>query len=243
MFAAAGVALAMQPIDVRWFGAGFIYGWATPYGALTNVAYFIPNALATTAGFSLLPVMMLATVARHPLRARAFTVAVALFTVAIVDGFVAPAAMYWRDRDVLATLPEQHRAMWLHNYENIVDVVRRAQSADPPVAEAARLTLGEKSEMLAGAMALALLGIAVGHARLHRARRTGVLAATGWWLGAWLMYNALDYWSQFLVILLSMPAAWRHWIPPLIFAAIAALVLLTSRDPVATARSSANPAY
>jgi hypothetical protein len=229
LFGVAGTFLALQPIHYRWFGAGVTFSWWAPYPSAPHLVYYAPYVLARTLGFALLPVMVLATMAGHSWRRRASTVAAVLVAMVMVEGFVAPAAMYSRDREAIATVPEEHRAMWLRNYENLVDVVQEMRSHDAAIARAAWLNVRDKLEAIVAASAFALLGIAIGHVRRRADVAPSLQVTVFWWLGAWLLYNALYHWSTFLVIILSLSRDWKPWVASLIFGVIAVMVLISTR--------------
>jgi hypothetical protein len=157
------------------------------------------------------------------------TVAAVLVIMVLANGFVAPVAMHLRDREVIANLPEGHREMWLRNYENLGEVLRQMQSSDPAVAQAAWLNVRGKLEAIVAASAFALLGVAIGHVRRRANITPSLMVTTAWWLGAWLLYNALYHWSTFLVIMLSLSRDWKPWVASLIFGVIAVIVLIVTR--------------
>jgi hypothetical protein len=238
-FGIAGTVVRMQPFNYRWLGAGLDLSWHVPYGPFPDVTHFVPYALATTLGFALLPVMMAATAAGWRWRKRLCGLCAALVVIVVTDGWLAPRVLYERSRPWIERLPEPHRALAVREYAPLSEVVVLAQGENPELAHAARLGLRDKLQMLAGAFAFALMGAAIGSARRRAGVKLGVSTLTGWWLGAWLLYNALEHWSQIAVILLSLARDWRPWIAPLFFAVLSGLLLLA--DAIYATRSRQSP--
>ena len=227
-FGAAGTFIALQPFSYRWRGAGLVFSWYRPYGPTPELFYFLPYALATTLGFALLPVALSATAAGWSWRKRFGGVFIALTLIVITDGWIAPAAMYERNRPLIERLPEPHRGLAVREYAPLPEVIVLTRSASPELARAARLGLLDKVQMLTAALAFALLGTAIGTARRRARVKTGVFALAGWWLGAWLLYNALEHWSWIAALLLSLSRDWRPWIAPLLFGVLSGVLLLVS---------------
>ena len=221
LFATLGSFLALQPLTYSWLGAGVRFRWVSPP---PHIGYFIPHALAITSAFALLPAMLLATVGSWSAARRVAAVVIVLAVMLVLEGWVAPAAMYTRNRDFIERLPEPFHASSVRAYANTAEVLRLARDEDQDIARDARAELQRKVELVAMAFAFALLGTAIGRARASVG--AGVLAVTLWWGVAWTLYQALHYWSQYLVIMLSLPGAWAPWVTPATCVGIAMLVLV-----------------
>ncbi len=150
---------------------------------------------------------------------------------------MAPAAMYAWHREFINRIPQEDRGLWVRKYENTADVIAAALSDDETLAQPARLSLRDTSEVLAAAVAFAVLGIAIGRARAHQRVKTGLLVVAVWWLGAWVLYNALHYWSLYLAILFGVARDAQPWLAAAIVAALAVTtyILASYRAPFRSA--------
>jgi hypothetical protein len=207
-FGSMGAFLALQPLTYIWLGAGVQFRWVDPP---SEIGYFVPHALAITLAFALLPALLLATLGGWSLVRRGAGFLVVLTVILALEGWVAPAAMYAKNRDFIERLPEPFRASSVRQYADTADVIRLTQHDDAGVRREAWAELQRETEIVVMAIAFALLGAAVGRARANVG--AGIAAVTLWWLAAWILYQALHYWSQFLVVL-SLPGAWTPWVTP-----------------------------
>jgi hypothetical protein len=193
--------------------------------------YFVPHAFASTVAFALMPLMMLSVAAAWSVRRCAAAVFLTLSLIVVIDGWMAPAAMYARSRDFIERLPEPYRAAATRQYAPLTEVIGLAIGSDSSLASAARLDLRDKAEMLAMAVSIAVLGAAVGAARRHSHAQPTLLTLTTWWLAIWVLYDALRYWSQYAVAMLSLSHSWQPWLTPVFFAALGVTAVRLSRFP------------
>jgi hypothetical protein len=224
-FAAAGAALALQPLQYMWIGAGVRFVWLTPPEGL---AYFLPKYLAYMTAFALLPAVLLATAAGWRWRRLLAGVSLTLMAMIVIDGWVAPAAMRARD----GFLGESGRAISsvreLRLYANTPEVVALASGSDRQLAATARQELRNTTQMMAISLSSALLGFALGRTRFIVFRRPSMRVLAACWLVGWMIHQVVDYWGQYLVALLGLPGA-ALWVGPVVFAVAAGAVMLVAR--------------
>jgi hypothetical protein len=228
LFGLLGAALTIQPLNYRWRGPGLAFDWYVPWGAAGLLPYFLPYALATTIGLALLPAMILATVAGWSVRRRVTVMASVMLVAVVLEGWVAPAAMYARNRDFIERLPEPHRGLVVRQYASTSEVIATLSHPDETLARAAALAIQDKAEMLVMALSFAFLGIALGRARASRRARVGMLALVSWWLIAWFLYDALHHWSEIALILLSIPRHLHPWFAATIFGLLSVTALIAT---------------
>jgi MFS family permease len=225
VFAAAGAALALQPLQYTWIGAGVRFLWVTPPEGL---AYFVPKALAYMAAFALLPVVLLATAAGWRWLRLLAGVSVTLVAIFLVEGWLAPAAMRTRDGRLGKSAQEISSLLEVRLYANTAEVFVLASSSDRRLAAAAKHELLLKAQGIALSVSFALLGFALGRARFGPLRNPSMLVLAACWFGEWLTHQVVDYWGQYLVALLWL-AATAPWFGPVVFGSAALVVMLSTR--------------
>jgi hypothetical protein len=225
VFAAAGAALALQPVQYTWIGAGVRPLWLAPPDGL---AYFVPQALAYMAAFALLPAILLATAAGWHARRLLAGVSLTLMAMIVVDGWVAPAAMRARDGYIDEGGQEISSARDVRLYANTAEVLALAHGSDRPLAATAQQELRNKSQVITMGLAFALFGFALGRTRSSIFRSPSLLGLAACWLVAGTTHQVLNYWGQYIVVLLGLPAT-AHWFGPTVFASVAIVVMLTTR--------------
>ena len=78
------------------------------------------------------------------------------------------------------------------------------------------------------AIALGVLGAAIGRSRRAAGAPPRVAVAAAWWFFVWMAYQLLQFWANRLRIVLPAPAELAIWLPPLVLLAIAIAASLHS---------------
>ena len=224
LFGFGGAAIALQPLHYTWIGVGIRFLWLP---APPNL-FLLPNAVAHTLAFALLPAMLIATCAGWSRRRRIAATGAAIAVVVIIDGWIAPLAAWHGRSPAMVRLSERlqrSRADNIGAYATIPEVIAATRSLDSRRSREAWAELRRKGDVLVMLLAFAGVGTALGRARAAARSRPRVAVLVGWWLFAWVAYRALGYWGDFLLAMIGLPPAWQDWVAPTIFIALSAAAI------------------
>jgi hypothetical protein len=224
LFGLGALFLLLQPVQYMWLGIAPRFRWVPPSFSV----YALPHVASISLAIALLPATMLAGYAGWSARKSIAAVLVTLAVILLIEGWIAPAARHAARQEFFARAPRAARFYDPRDNANMLRTIALVRHEDQRVANNARQRLRQQLQLIAMAVSFATLGAVMGRLRVRARAEARLRAVVVWWLFAWVAYQALQYWGQFLLMMWGLPGDLRPWFAPTVFVLLSVAAMLAA---------------